>query len=86
MYHYTNPLDDRVSIGPDMDEEYAGEAKDYNGTNLQDYFNRIKALNTKIEPINDDLIDLNMDLLKLKADLTIQEGLVDTTSSGIEES
>jgi hypothetical protein len=85
MYYHTNPLDGRVAIGPDVDERYTGEAKDYNGTNLQNYSNRVKALNTKIEPINDDLINLNMDLLKLKADLTIQKGLVDAAAAGIDE-
>ena len=85
MYYHTNPLDGIKPIGPDVDEKYTGEAKDYSGTNLQNYFNRIKALNTKIEPINDDLINLNMDLLKLKADLTIQEGLVDAAAAGIDE-
>jgi hypothetical protein len=38
-----------------------------------------------MKPINEDLVDLNKDLLKLKADLTIQEGLVETSSSGMEE-
>ena len=53
--------------------------------NLQNYCNRIKAINEEIEPMNGSLVNLNMDLLKLKADMTVQEGLRDAASAGEEE-
>lgn len=87
MYYHTNPLDSSiVAQGPDIDN-YIGNLEKYPGqTNLQNYFNRIKTLNTNYEPISNDLVNLNKDLLKLKADLAIQEGLVDASAYTVEES
>ena len=79
-----------VEAGPDIMEtpcavpsEHGQEG--HNCYNLQNYFNRVKNLNVKIQDINDIIIPKQNELIKLKADLAVQEGLRDAAAEGLEE-
>lgn len=79
-----------VEAGPDIAGTPCATPKEHgqdghNCYNLQNYFNRIKNLNVKIQDINDIIIPKQNELLKLKADLAVQEGLRDAALEGLEE-
>lgn len=79
-----------VEAGPDIIKTPCANPDEHgqdghNCYNLQNYFNRVKNLNIKIQDINDAIAPKQNELIKLKADLVVQEGLRDAATEGLEE-
>lgn len=78
VFYRTNPVTRVIEHGPDI------KANDTE-TNIQNYYNRIKALNVKLEPINETIKTLSQDISKLKATYATEEKLVEAAKEGIKD-
>ena len=79
MYYAINPKNSEiVEAGPDIENS--------TGFNLQNYYNRVKKLNSDLMPISEEIINYSTELTALNAEKAIQEGLRDAAAEGIEES
>lgn len=68
LYYEKNPYTDIKEMGKDVDIEDTS-------TNAQNYFNRLKKLNSSIYDIGEKISGVSLDLTKLEAEKTVQEGL-----------
>lgn len=68
LYYAKNPYTDIKEMGKDVNIEDTS-------TNAQNYFNRLKKLNSSIYDIGEKISGVSLDLTKLEAEKTVQEGL-----------
>ena len=78
MFYSTNPITKVKEQGVDI-------KADSTTTNIQNYYNRIKALNVKLQPINEEITALSQDISKLKATKVTEEKLIEAAEQGIED-
>ena len=75
LYFPTNPTNGISQSGDDIPN--TGDL------NLQNYFNRVKAINENINDINDDILLLQEELVQYSAQLNVEEGLKNTSANTI---
>lgn len=78
LYYSKNPYTQEIESGKDIDPSH-------NNTNAQNFFNRLKKINSQLEDNGNRIIGLTKELVQLEADKKVQEGLKSTAEQSLEE-
>ena len=78
LYYSQNPYTEELESGKDIDPFSTT-------TNAQNFFNRLKKINSQLEDNGNRIIGLTKELIQLEADKKIQEGLKSAAEQSLEE-